>query len=91
MMKGRHLLPGDFLIKPPPPLLPPLLPLPPLPPEPPVPVPPLLPESLFVVSTYVVNENYGSRYIIVMVPGQTKLYRWWLAHEETYTIVRGNL
>jgi len=86
-MKGRHILPGDFLIKPPPLLLP----LPPLllPPLLPMPLP--LPESLFVVSTYVVNENYGSRYIIVMVPGQTKLYRWWLAHEETYTIVRGNL
>jgi len=70
------------------PPLPPLLPLPPLPPPPVPPLPRPPPDSFFIVSVYPVNEDYASRYCTGMVPGSTRLYRFWLNHAHKYKTAR---
>jgi len=88
MVLGRDLVPGDLIFSPPVLVLPPVLvvPLLPLPPLPPLPRPP--PDSFFIVSVYPVNEDYASRYCTGMVPGSTRLYRFWLNHAHKYKTAR---
>lgn len=89
MVLGRDLVPGDLIFSPPVLPLPPLplpLPLPLLPPQLLLPRPP--PDSFFIVSVYPVNEDYASRYCTGMVPGSTRLYRFWLNHAHKYKTAR---
>ena len=84
MVLGRDLVPGDLIFSPPVLVLPPVLVVPLLPLPPPRPPP----DSFFIVSVYPVNEDYASRYCTGMVPGSTRLYRFWLNHAHKYKTAR---